>query len=78
MQANPTKLVARVKLVQEEVAALKELCCDHLTRRRCPLEPKSQILIVQGKKTRPGGERPPHWYYLREDSASPTEKIPEP
>ena len=34
--------------------------------------------IARTKKTRPGGERPPHRYYLREDSASPTEKIPEP
>ena len=37
LQANPTKLVARVKLVQEEVAALKELCRDLLTQKQVAL-----------------------------------------
>jgi hypothetical protein len=47
LQANPAKLVARVKQVQEEVAALKDLYRDLLTKKQVarspplPLNPKS-------------------------------------
>jgi hypothetical protein len=33
-QANPVKLVARLKRIQEEVAAVKGLCRDLLTQKQ--------------------------------------------
>lgn len=41
IQANPAKLVGRVKRVQEEVAALKDLCRDLLAQKQVSQIPSS-------------------------------------
>ncbi|KAJ1281413.1 hypothetical protein BS78_04G303800 [Paspalum vaginatum] len=45
--ANPAKLVARVKRVQEEVAALKELCRDLLTQKQELIDRIRMSLVAQ-------------------------------
>jgi hypothetical protein len=39
LQANPAKLVARVKRLEEEAAALKEMCRDLLTQKQVSSSP---------------------------------------
>ena len=48
---NPTKLVARVKRLQEEVAAIKELCRDILTQKQvcAPLNPNPKSELFEAK-----------------------------
>lgn len=45
--ANPAKLVARLKRVQEEVAALKDLCRDLLTQKQELIDRISVSLVSQ-------------------------------
>ncbi|CAN6239188.1 unnamed protein product [Urochloa humidicola] len=48
---NPAKLVARLKRVQEEVAALKELCRDLLTQKQELIDRIHVSLVAQRSTT---------------------------
>ncbi|GJM87216.1 hypothetical protein PR202_ga03150 [Eleusine coracana subsp. coracana] len=47
LQVNPAKLVARVKRIQEEAAALKELCRDLLTQKQELIDKMQRSLTAQ-------------------------------
>ncbi|KAK3159329.1 hypothetical protein QOZ80_2AG0148700 [Eleusine coracana subsp. coracana] len=46
-RVNPAKLVARVKRIQEEAAALKELCRDLLTQKQELIDKMQRSLTAQ-------------------------------